>query len=142
MTNPRIMSYSTDFRALPALGRSAVITLACIFGLPTILVPATRADESGAALRPLDDSLPALPLTGTFEKEDGDNGPFGLVLKNTSGNPIKASGVLISSVDSKAREIPEHLVERAETWTLYGLSSGDKVTIRAGGFAPLTLTVP
>jgi hypothetical protein len=140
------MSHSTAFRAFPALGRSAVIALGCIFGLPTILVPATGANESGAALRPMDDSLPALPLTGTFEKEDGDNGPYGLTLKNTSGNSIKASGIVLLNVGSnaysKTKEVPEHVVARAETWTIYGLSTGDRVTIEADGFAPLTLTVP
>ena len=30
----------------------------------------------------------------------------------------------------------------AETWTIYGLSTGDRVTIEADGFAPLALTVP
>jgi hypothetical protein len=120
--------------------------LGCFFSLATVLVPATRAGEGGAELRRLDDSLPALPLAATFEKEDGDNGPFGLTLKNTSGNPIKASGVLTLNLGpgavTKTRDIPEHMIERAETWTIYGLSSGDKVTIVADGFAPLALTVP
>jgi hypothetical protein len=136
------MSHSKTFRAYPTLCRAAVIASGCFFSVGTVLVPATRAGESGSELRRLDDSLPALPLTADFEKEDGDNGPYGLTLKNTSGNPIKASGVVVLSVDNKAREIPEHLIERAETWTLYALSSGDKVTIQAGGFAPLALTVP
>lgn len=123
-----------------------MIALGCVFSLAIVDVPASRADESGAALRSLDDSLPALPLTGTFEKADGDNGPFGLSLKNTSGNSIKASGSVLLGVGSstlgKTRDIPDHVVERAETWTIYGLSSGDRVTIEASGFAPLALTVP
>jgi hypothetical protein len=85
-------------------------------------------------------------LTGSFEKEDGVNGPYGLVLKNTSGNPIRASGRVFLNVGSdasrKTRDIPEHIVERAETWTIYGLSSGDRVTIEADGFTPVALTVP
>jgi hypothetical protein len=120
--------------------------LGCIFSLATVLVPATRAGESGAALWRLDDSLPALPLTGNIEKEDGDNGPYGLTLKNTSGNSIKASGIVHLNVGSnafgKTREVPEHVIGQAEAWTIYGLSSGDRVTIEADGFAPLALTVP
>jgi hypothetical protein len=140
------MNRSTAFRAWPALGRAASMALGCTLGLGAILVPATRAGGSGVELRRLDDSLPALPLTASFEKEDGDNGPFGLTLKNTSGSPIKASGVLTLNLGAgatgKTREIPEHMIERAETWTIYGLSTGDKVKIEADGFTPLALTVP
>jgi hypothetical protein len=140
------MNRSTAVRAHPALCGAAMITLGCILGLATALVPSARAGESGVELRRLDDSLPALPLTGSFEKEDGDNGPFGLTLKNTSGNSIKASGIVLLNVGSnaysKTKEVPEHVVARAETWTIYGLSTGDRVTIEADGFAPLVLTVP
>lgn len=140
------MNRSAAFRSCPAFAGAAGIALGCIFSLATVLVPATRAGQSGAELRRLDDSLPALPLAADFEKEDGDNGPYGLTLKNTSGNPIKATAIVLLNVGSdihgKTREIPEHLVARAETWTIYGLSTGDKVTIEAGGFAPLVLTVP
>lgn len=97
-------------------------------------------------LRPLDDSLPALPLTATFEKADGVNGPYAVTLRNTSGNSIRASGSVSlnvgSTADRKIRDIPEHVVERAETWSIYGLSTGDRVTIEADGFASLALTVP
>jgi hypothetical protein len=146
MTIHRFMSSSAPSRAWSAFGRAAVIALGCIFSFAIMHVPTSRAGESGASLRPLDDSLPALPLTGTFEKEDGDNGPYGLSLKNTSGNSIRASGSVLLNVGSnanrKTRDIPEHVVDRAETWTIYGLSSGDGVTIEADGFAPLVLTVP
>jgi hypothetical protein len=131
---------------LPNLLKSTVIAIGCILGLAPVLSPATRAAESGAALRPLDDSLPALPLSGDFEKADGDNGPYALTLKNTSGNPVKASGVVRMNVGAdasiKTRQIAGHVIERAETWTIYGLSTGDKISIEADGFAPLVLTVP
>lgn len=146
MTIPRFMSRSTPSRAYRAFGRATVIALGCAFSLAIVHVPASRAGESGAALRPLDDSLPALPLTATFEKADGDNGPYALTLRNTSGNSIRASGSVLLNVGSnayrKTRDIPEHVVDRAETWTIYGLSTGDRVTIEADGFAPLALTVP
>jgi hypothetical protein len=132
------MKPSTAFRACIALG--------LVSGLGLFADPATTAVGRGAVLLRLDDSPPALPLAPSFEKEDGDNGPLGLTLKNTSGNPIKASGVvslnLGSNAVSKTKEVPEHVIERAETWTIYGLSSGDKVTIVADGFSPLVLTVP
>jgi hypothetical protein len=140
------MNHSTAPRAFPALVKSTVIAVGCILGLAALPAPTTRAGESDAVLRPLDDSLPALPLSGDFAKADGDNGPYGLTLKNTSGNPVKASGTVRMNVtpdaSTKVRQIAGHVIERAETWTIYGLSSGDKVTIEADGFAPLTLTVP
>jgi hypothetical protein len=146
MTIPRFMNSSTAFRAYAAMSGAAVFALGCFLGLSTVLVPPARAGEGGAELRRLDNSLPALPLSTNFEKEDGDNGPFGLTLKNTSGDPIKASGVVTLNLGtdaiSKTRQIPEHTIERAETWTVYGLSTGDKVTIVADGFAPLAVTVP
>jgi hypothetical protein len=146
MTIPRFMSRSIPSRACPALAGATAIALGCILSLAIVHAPASRAGESGAALRPLDDSLPALPLTATFEKEDGDNGPYGLTLRNTSGDSIKASGIVLlspgSNPNSKTRDIPEHVVSRAETWTIFGLSVGDRVTIEAGGFAPLVVTVP
>jgi hypothetical protein len=146
ITISRFMSHSTPFRAHSAFGGSTVIALGCILSLAIAHVPASGAGAGGAALRPLDDSLPALPLTATFEKADGDNGPYALTLRNTSGNPIRASGSVFLNVGSnagrKTRDIPEHVVDRAETWTIYGLSTGDRVAIEADSFAPLALTVP
>ena len=122
------------------------MALGCVLSPATILVPVPKADLGPAELRRLDDSLPAIPLAANFEKEDGDNGPYGLILKNTSGSPVKASGIVLLNAGSyggnKRREVPEHVIERAETWTIYGLSTGDKVTIQADGFAALSLTVP
>jgi len=139
------MNLSTAHSAFPALVKSTMIAVGGLLGL-AVLAPTTRAAESAAALRPLADSLPALPLTGDFAKADGDNGPYGLTLKNTSGNPVKASGTVRMNVtpdaSTKARQIAGHVIERAETWTIYGLSTGDIITIEADGFAPLTLTVP
>jgi hypothetical protein len=123
-----------------------VIALGCIPLLALLRVPASGASESGAILRPLDDSLPVLPMTGTFEKADGDNGPYALNLKNTSGNSIRVSGSVFtgagSNASAKIRDIPEHVVEREVTWSIFGLSTGNSVVLQAGGFAPLTLTVP
>jgi hypothetical protein len=146
MTIPQFMNRSTALRALLASSKVTAIAVGCILGLATCLAPASGAAENATAMRSLDDSRPALPLTANFEKEDGDNGPYGLTLKNTSGNPIKASGVVLlnvgSDATSKTRELPEHVIERAETWSIYGLSTGDRVKIEADGFTSLALTVP
>ena len=139
------MFHSNTSSVRPALGSFAAIALGFSLALTLAQAPAMKAAGS-VALRPLDDALPALPLTATFDKGDGDNGPYILSLKNTSGDPIKASGTVALSVashaDKKTRDIPEHVVERGETWTIPGLASGDKVTITAAGVAPLELTVP
>jgi hypothetical protein len=123
----------------------AAIALSCAFGLALIQVPAMRAADS-TVMRPLDDKLPSLPFAATFDKGDGDNGPYILSLKNTSGDSIKASGSVLLSVavhnNAKTRDIPEHTVGRDEVWTIPGLAAGDKVTIAASGFSPLELTVP
>jgi hypothetical protein len=128
-----------------ALNKAASIALGCALALMFIQFPATRAADF-TALRPLADTLPSVPFTSSFDKADGDNGPFVLSLKNTSGDPIKASGSVLLSVavhnNAKTRDIPEHTVGRAEVWTIPGLAAGDKVTIVAAGFSPLELTVP
>lgn len=146
MTVPRFMSSSTSSPSHPTFGRAAVIALGIVIGLAIVRVPESRASSNGALLRPLDDSLPALPFTASFGKADGDNGPFEVTLRNTSGNSIRASGSVSlnvgSNADRKIRDIPEHVVERAETWSIYGLSTGDRLTIEADGFSPLALTVP
>ena len=98
MTIPRFINRSIPSRARPSFGRAAVVALGCAFSLAVVHAPASRAGEAGAALRPLDDHLPALPLTGTFQKEDGDNGPYGLSLKNTSANSIRASGSVLLNI--------------------------------------------
>jgi hypothetical protein len=129
----------------PAARRAAMIALGCALGLVFFQIPTIKAADS-VALRPLDDKLPDLPLTGSFDKADGDNGPYVLNLKNTSGDSIRASGTVYLSVashgDKKSRDIPEHVVARGEVWTLTGLAAGDKVTISAAGYAPLELTAP
>ena len=138
------MNRPTGLQAFPAQLRGALALAGSILGLASFPAPAAGADGIGAALTRLDDSLPALPFTSDFEKEDGDNGPYGLTLKNTSGNAIKVNVVVLPNAGSggNKRDIPEHLVGREESWTIYGLSTGDRVTVEAGGFAPLALTVP
>lgn len=138
------MHLSAPSRFFPVVGRVALAALGCAFSLAIFVVPTSKAGEGGAALQRLDDSLPAIPLAASFEKADGDNGPYELILKNTSADPIKAAGSVRAgtSGDRVTRDIAEHLISRAETWTITGLSEGDRVTISADGFAPLSVKVP
>jgi hypothetical protein len=129
------------------IGRSAVSIIAIGFaiGVAVALAPSARAADS-ATLRPLADTLPSLSLAPTFDKADGDTGPYVLSLKNTSSDPIKAiASVLLavaSHADKKTRDVSEHVTAPGEVWTIPGLAAGDKITVTADGFAPLELTVP
>jgi hypothetical protein len=94
----------------------------------------------------LDDKAPALPLSASFAKADGEAGPYILSLKNTSDSAVKVSAKILLSVyfhaDSKAKNIPVHTIDAGQVWTIPGLAANDKVTISGDGFAPLELTVP
>jgi len=116
------------------------------FSLAIAQVPAARGADA-AALRPLDDKAPSLPLSYSFEKvAEGENGPYLLKLKNTSNDTIKVSAQILSSVtfhaSSKVRNLPEHAIDPGQVWTITELGAADKVTISAKGFAALELTVP
>jgi hypothetical protein len=129
----------------PVLNRSLAVALACSFGIPLLPIQAVGAPAMGT-LSPLDDHLQPVPMTSSVDKADGDNGPYVLTLKNTSNDSIRASGTVQLSVashgDKKTRDIAEHVVGRAEVWTIPGLSAGDKVTITAEGYSPLVIPVP
>jgi hypothetical protein len=139
MNNSIIRSRSIIAKAgLLALG------FACAFALAR--TPALRAADS-ALLTPADDKGAALPVTYTFDKSaDADTGPYVLNLKNTSNSSITVSGKILLSVffhaDSKARAVPEHVIEAGQTWAISGLAANDKVVLSAPGFASLELTVP
>ncbi len=124
----------------------ALFALACAFALTLASVPALQAVEL-AVLQPLADKVPALPLTGTFEKMTGGSAaPFVLKLKNDSKETLKVSGkVLLAVVHhamDKARALPEQTIEAGHVWTIKDLSADDKVILTAPGFAPLELSVP
>jgi hypothetical protein len=134
MTHAMTPSRTFIFRAaLAALGLAL---------LPTAAVRAASAP----AVNALDDKAPALPLTASFAKVDGEDGPYVLSLKNTSDSAVKVSAKILLSVyfhaDSKAKNIPVHTIEAGQVWTIPGLAANDKVTISGDGFAPLELTVP
>jgi hypothetical protein len=97
--------------------------------------------------KPVADKLPSPPLSPTFEKvTSGENGPYVLNLKNLSKDPVTASAQVLPSVvfhaTSKVRNIPEHVIDPGQVWTITELAATDKVIISAKGFAPLELTVP
>jgi len=126
--------------------QTALIILGCAFSLAIVNVPAAKA-AGATALQRLEDKAPSLPLTYSFEKvTDPDNGPYVLKLKNVSGDEIKVSAQVLSSVtfhaNSKVRNLPEHAIGPGQVWTIAELAATDKVTITAKGFAPLELTVP
>jgi hypothetical protein len=129
-----------------AIGRKALIALGCAFSLAIVQIPSARAGDA-AALRPLDDQAPSLPLTTSFEKgTDPDIGPYVLNLKNVSKNALKVSVKIHLSVafhaNNKDRNITDHVIDPSQVWTVSDLAAGDKVTITSDGFAPLELTVP
>jgi hypothetical protein len=132
--------------ARPGIRRTALLAFGCALSLALAHAPALGAADT-AALRPLADMAPDLPLTPTFAKGDpGDNGPYTLSLLNTSKDSLKVTGKVLLSVyvhaESKARSIPEHVIDPGQVWTIADLAAGDKVTITADGYAPLELTVP
>jgi len=140
------MTISNSSLARPAIGRTALIALGCAFSLAFVQIPAAKAGDT-AALRPLDDKAPSLPLTAAFEKgTDPDIGPYILNLKNVSKDAIKVRVKIHLSVafhaNNKDRNLPDHVIDPGQVWTVSDLAAADKVTVTADGFAPLELTVP
>lgn len=124
---------------------TSLIALGCL-SLAVARIPAARAADA-AALRPLADSAPALPLAPTFKKvPDSEDGPYVLNLENTSKDTLKVSAKIIPSVtfhaNAKERNLPEHAIDPGQVWSIPGLATADKVTLTAEGFAPLEITVP
>ena len=141
--NPQTMNTSS---ARSTIGRTALIALACAFSLAIAQSPMAKAGDT-AALRPLDDKAPSLPLTASFEKgSDPSVGPYILNLKNVSNDSIKVSVKILLSVtfhaNTKDRNITDHVIDAGQVWAITDLAAADKVTITAEGFAPLELTVP
>ena len=125
--------------------RTALIALGCAFTLALVSMPALKAADA-AAVPPPADKAPSLPLTATFEKGTGaERGPYVLKLTNASKDALKVNAKILLSVafhgDSKARNLPEHVIDPGQTWIIPDLAAADKVIITAQGFAPLELTV-
>ena len=126
--------------------RLALVALGCAFGLVLAQAPALRA-SSATALPALDDKAPGLPVTTSFDKVAGaEAGPYVLKVQNDSKDALKVSAKvqlsLPSHADRKTRDVPEHVIDPGQAWTIGDLAAGDKVTLTAPGFAPLELTVP
>jgi hypothetical protein len=139
-----ITSNSSYIRS--ATCRAALIALGCAFSLALVQIPALKAADSAASPPPAD-KAPSLPLTATFEKVTGaERGPYVLKLTNVSKDALKASAKLFPSVawhgDTKARNLPEHVIDPGQVWAIGDLAAADKLIITAMGFAPLELVVP
>ncbi len=123
---------------------SAMIGLG--YALSIVQVAAMRAADTAALLR-LDDKAPSLPLTASFEKvADSTGGPYVLSLKNISKDAIEVTVKIHLSVafhaNNKDRNVPAHVIDPDQVWTVSDLAAGDKITVTAAGFAPLELVVP
>ena len=138
---------SDTSRIRSAFPRTSLIALGCVLSLTAAQIPAARGSDASSALRPLDDKAPSLPITADFSKGTDPNvGPYILSLTNTSKDAIKVSVKIHLSVsfhaNTKDRNVPDHVIDPGQVWTLDDLAAADKVTVTADGFAPLELTVP
>jgi hypothetical protein len=138
------MNTSNRSSTRAVLCTSALLALGCAFVLAIASTPALRAES--ASLQPLADMAPKLPLSASFEKAAGaENAPYVLTLTNDSKDTVKASAKVLLAVafhaESKARNVPEQVIEPGKTWTIADLAKGDRVVVSAEGFAALELTV-
>jgi len=114
---------------------SALLALGCVF----VSSPALRAETESA-------QAATLPLSASFEKVTGsETAPYVLTLKNDSEKSVKATAKVLLAVafhaESKARAVPEQVIEPGKTWTIADLALGDRVIVSSEGFSPLELTV-
>jgi len=125
-----------------SLSKIALVVMGCALSLVLLPVSALKATEN-VALQPLANK--ALPLSHSFEKVAGENGPFVLKLTNTSNDSVKVSVQVLLSVYShattKARNLPEQAIAAGKDMTIPQLVALDKVIIKAEGFETLELTV-
>jgi hypothetical protein len=111
------------------------------FAFGAVLAPA--ADQP--VLRALADKAPALPVSSTFTKVEGEKGPYVLAVKNTGAHALKVHVAVVESVKSHAKPRDrkhEYTIEAGAAASIEELAAGDKVTVSAEGFEPLELTVP
>jgi hypothetical protein len=127
-----------------SLSRNALIALGCALSLVIIPVSALNAAPT-ADLQPMTDAKADLPLTHSFAKVAGENGPFVLKLTNTSKASVKVTVQILLSVyshaTSKAKNLPEQTIDAGKDCTIPQLVALDKVIIKADGYSPLELTV-
>ena len=123
---------------------AALFALGSVFFLTAAQLPAAAPER--ADLRPLADEAPSLPVTTTFEKAEGDAGPYVLKVMSVSKETLVVSAKITLSVashgDMKEKNLPAHTIEPGQTWSVPGLAATDKVTLTAKGFASVELTVP
>ncbi|HEY1793965.1 MAG TPA: hypothetical protein VGG34_13700 [Opitutaceae bacterium] len=121
----------------------APLALSLALGLTLASALPARADAPRTAL---DDKAPAMPVTATFDKGTDPNlGPYILNLRNDSKDSLKVSVTIHLSVAfhaSRRDRTADHAIDAGQIWTVQDLAANDKVTVTAGGYAPLNLTVP
>ena len=122
----------------------ALLALGCAFVIALVSTPALRAEAEST--RPIVSEAPNAPLSASFAKVAGaEAAPYVLTLKNDSAKAVTVSAKVLLAVafhaESKARNVPEQVIEPGKTWTIADLAKGDRVVVSAEGFAPLELTV-
>ena len=119
-----------------------------LFALGGIVSAATVAlTLAPTAAVAAEQAAPALPLTASFSK--GSPGPTGgpvtLTLTNTSKSSVKVSAHITVSVtmhaNGKSRNLADHVIEAGKSWVIDDLVVGDKVELKAEGFASQEITV-
>lgn len=141
MKNPSVSLSSS------ALYKTALITLGCALAFAVAPTPALNAADSAALQSLAAEKGKSLPVTTTFEKvKGGESGPYVLKVKNVSKGALNVSAKVLLSVafhaDSKARKVPEHVIEAGQVWSIPDLAAADKVIIASEGFDPLEVVVP
>lgn len=123
--------------------RHAALVLGGLLSLAFGAVLAPAADQP--ALQPRADHAPALPVSTSIAKVDGEKGPYVLSVKNTGAHALKVHVAVVESVKSHAKPRDrkhEYTIEAGAAASIEELAAGDKVTVSAEGFASVELTVP
>lgn len=120
-----------------ALCKSALLALGVALSL--VLVPTVNLSATEAT------AAKSLPLTHSFAKVEGEDGPHTMKLTNTSSDALKVNVKILLSVYShasdRAKVLPEETIAAGKDWTITKLAALDKVIISAEGYAPIELVV-
>ena len=126
-----------------SLRKSALLAMGVALSLAPVALLNAASTE---VMQPLTDkAAPALPLTHTLSKVEGEKGPHELKLTNTSHAALKVNVKILLSVFShasdKAKVLPEHTIEAGKDMTISQLAALDKVIITSEGHASLEVEV-
>ena len=126
--------------------RTALFAFGCALSLVLVQTAALKAADPAGPDAPAVKAR-SLPVTTTVEKvANAESGPYVLNVKNTSPDALKVSAKVLLAVafhmDSKARNVPAHVIDPGQTWKIADLAAGDRIVLTAEGFAALEVTVP